>query len=458
MKILPIEDRTDFYQRSNWRLNPYQIMAVGFAAVILLGACLLMLPESSQRGESLPFIDALFTATSAVCVTGLVVVDTGSYFSLFGQMVIICLIQTGALGIVTMAALMSIIVRHKMALRDRLVMQEALNSMLTLADIVRLVKAIVKYTFFVEFVGGTILAVRFVWDFGWQGIYFGYWHAVSAFSNAGFDLLGPLGGMGIYVDDIVINLTIPQLIIIGGIGFPVLNELVHERRPSRWSLHTKVVLAATAILIIAGMLIIMGVEWNNKETLGELSVWGKVLASYFQSVTLRTAGFATIDLGGINPATMLAMIMLMFIGASPGSTGGGIKTTTAALILIDVWNEIRGNFENTLFNRRVPLQAGRKAVTVVFASLILVGGFIFLLCVVDNNLLPAHMIIFEVVSAFSTTGLSMGITAQLNDFSKICITIMMFIGRVGPLTFAMALAFRQKKPLIRYPEGKITIG
>jgi len=457
-KIPRIHETKSFLETGR-RLNPYQVLTLAFAALILLGTVLLMLPQAVAGGEPLPFVDALFTATSAVCVTGLVVVDTGTYFSLFGQLVVIFLIQLGALGILTVAGLMSVMIRRRLTLGDRILLQEALNHKLTLSGIVHMIKSIVIFTFWTEFIGGTFLAARFAFDFGWQGVYFGYWHAVSAFCNAGFDVIGiDNGGMGRYVGDVAVNFLIPQLIIIGGIGFPVIKELLAEKNIRHCSLHTQMVLFMTFLLNAAGMLAILGVEWNNAETLGNLSWPTKVMAAYFQSVTLRTAGFATIDLSSIYPATILLMIAWMFIGASPGSTGGGIKTTTAAVLFMEVWNEVRGNQENKFLHWRIPMEAGRKAFTVALASLFLVVGFGFLLCVTDETHLQGYMILFEAVSAFSTTGLSMGITSQFSDFSKLCITLLMFIGRVGTMTFVMALVFRQKKALIKHPEGKIMIG
>lgn len=441
----------------NWNLTPYQILSLGLAGLILFGSLLLTLPISSVNGESLPFIDALFTATSAVCVTGLIVVDTGTYFSLFGQMVIIFLIQCGGLGIMTMSTLMFILMRKKLHLRDRLLMQEALNQ-LTFSGIFRLVLYIMKITLLIEFIGGTILAVRFFSDFGSAGIYYGYWHAVSAFCNAGFDVLGTANNnLNPFVGDIVVNLVITTLIICGGFGFAVFTDINMNRKFSKLSLHTKLVLITTAALIITGMTGIFLLEYSNPATLADMPLKDKLLASYFQSVTTRTAGFATINLGAMSHAAIFLMIILMFIGASSGSTGGGIKTTTLAIILASIWSQMRGNEDTVIFYRRIPPMLIQRAFTIFFTFLLSITIFTLLLDINEPSI-NTSTAAFEVVSAFSTTGLSLGITPSLNSFSKFLLIIAMFIGRVGPITFALALVLKSRKNKVHYPEGKVSIG
>lgn len=446
----------NFLNISSWKLTPYQILTLGFAGLILLGAFLLMLPISNVKGEVMPFIDALFTATSAVCVTGLIVIDTGTYFSLFGQLVIIGLIQSGGFGIMTMATLMAVIMRKRLLLKNRLIMQEALNQ-LTVEGIVRLTLYIIKLSLLIEFIGGTILAVRFYQDFGMQGVYFGYWHAVSAFCNAGFDIVGTANGnLFRYVDDIVINLIITGLIILGGLGFTVIADVISNKQFKKVSLHSKIVLSTTAFLIVFGTLGIFLLESGNSPAFAELSLQGKILASYFQAVSARTAGFNTVFVGDLTEATLFFIIILMFVGASPGSTGGGIKTTTFAIIVASIWGLIRGRNETILFYRHINPAIVYKAFAIFFIAATLVVTITMLLCAVEP--VAFIKILFEVVSAFGTVGSSTGITGDLTSYSKAWLIITMFAGRVGPVTFALALAMRNKKTAIQYPEGKVTIG
>lgn len=440
---------------SEWRLTPYQILVLGFAGLILAGALLLMTPQASVTGQSLNFIDALFTATSAVCVTGLVVVDTGTYFSLFGQLVIIFLIQGGGLGIVTMATLMALLIRRKINLRERLIMQEALNQM-TVSGVVRLTQYIILVTLLIEFIGGTILAIRWYPELGSQGIYFGYWHAVSSFCNAGFDLFGHFGSITRYVEDITINLTISSLIILGGIGFTVIFDVWDNHKWKKFSLHTKLVLITTGCLLLFGTVVIFLLEMNNPNTLQPLSWQGKILGSYFQSVSARTAGYNTVDLGQLHDATIFFLVLLMFIGASPTSTGGGIKTTTFGVLLAAVWALVTGKPDAELFKRRVSQQLIYKAFSVIMIAATLVIFVTMMMSITEQA--SFLQILFEVVSAFGTVGLTTGITPNLTDGGKMWIIMTMFAGRVGPVTLALALALRKQRGVVQYPEGKIIIG
>ena len=440
---------------SEWRLTPYQILVLGFATLIFVGALLLMTPQASATGQSLSFIDALFTATSAVCVTGLVVVDTGTYFSLFGQLVIIFLIQAGGLGIVTMATLMALLMRRKINLRERLIMQEALNHM-TVSGVVRMTQYIILVTLLIEFIGGTILAIRWYPELGAQGIYFGYWHAVSSFCNAGFDLFGNFGSVTRYVEDITVNLTISSLIILGGIGFTVIFDVWDNRRWKKFSLHTKLALVTTGFLLLFGTVVIFLLEINNPNTLQPLSMQGKLLGSYFQSVSTRTAGYNTVDIGQLHDATVFFMVILMFIGASPTSTGGGIKTTTFGVIIAAVWALITGKHDAELFKRRISQPLIYKAFSVILIAATLVIFVTMMMSITEKA--SFLQILFEVVSAFGTVGLTTGITPTLTEQGKIWIILTMFAGRVGPVTLALALALRTKKGKVQYPEGKIIIG
>lgn len=443
---------------SSWHLHltPYRFIALGFAGTILLGALLLTTPLASAKpGYTVSFLDALFTATSAVCVTGLVVVDTGTTFSLFGQLVIITLIQVGGLGIMSITTMAALLMGKRIKLRERLIMQEALNQ-LSIEGIVRLTVYVIKVTLLIECIGGTILALRWYPELGMQGIYFGYWHAISSFCNAGFDLFGDFRSLTDYVDDITVNLVVTSLIIVGGIGFTVISDIWTTRKLSRCSTHTKVVLMMTLILLIVGTVGIFLLEINNGNTLADLSWSGKLLGSYFQSVTARTAGYNTLDIGKMETATLFLMIILMFIGASPGSTGGGVKTSTIAVMTSAMVAMTRGNQDAELFHRRIPQFVVYKAFTILFIAMLLVIVVTMALTITERS--PFLNILFEVVSAFGTVGLTTGITTSLSVFGKIAIILTMFAGRIGPITLVLALAMREHKRLIQHPEGKIIIG
>ena len=441
-----------------WRLTPYQILSLGFAALIFLGTLLLMLPAATEAAESggLSFVDALFTATSAVCVTGLSVVDVGRELSLFGQVVVIALVQIGAFGFMTLTTLLAVFMRRRVQLKDRLVIQEELNQ-ITFSGIVQLLLYILRATLFIEFIGGTLLALRFWPQFGPTGIYFGYWHAVSAFCNAGFDVFSAAEStMYAYASDWLVNAVMTALVVLGGLGFYVLVDLRRGERFKRYSLQTKVVLTTTAALSAVGMLGMFLLEYQNPQTMGPLTFSGKLCASFFQGVASRTAGLSTVPTGDLTDASLFFLCILMFIGASPGSTGGGIKTTTFAVIVAAIWGLIRGHNDTTLFYRRISPPAVYKAFAILFTSAVLTVTITMLLSITEN--FSFIQILFEVVSAFSTAGMSTGITGELTNHGKLCLIPTMFIGRVGPVTFALALALKHKKRVIQYPEGKITIG
>lgn len=437
------------------QFTPYQVLVLGFAALILVGTLLLLTPWASANGTSLGFIDALFTATSAVCVTGLVVVDTGTFFSLFGQLVIIGLIQAGGLGIMTMTTLFALLIGKRIRLRQRLVMQEALNQV-TMAGVVRLTAYVLKVTLLIEFIGGTILALRWFGEYGWKGIYFGYWHAVSNFCNAGFDLIGEFRSLTPYVDDVVVNLVVTSLIILGGIGFTVIADVWTNRSFAKFALHTKVVLVTTVVLLVGGTLGILVLEIDNPATIADLSWSGKLLGSYFQSVSARTAGPNTLDIGKMESGTLFLIVILMFIGASPASTGGGVKTSTAGVLTASIWAMITGKEDAEVFQRRIPIQTIHKAFAVVFISAAIVVLVTLILSVTER--FPFINLLFEATSAFGTVGLSTGITPSLTPMGKLLLSLTMFAGRVGPVTLALAIALRAQKAHIRYPEGKIIIG
>ncbi|WP_166240755.1 TrkH family potassium uptake protein [Paenibacillus turpanensis] len=437
-------------------MSPPQILVIGFALIIMVGTGLLMLPISSASGHSLNFIDALFTATSATCVTGLVVVDTGTYFSAFGQVVIMGLIQIGGLGFMTMATLFAFAFKKKISLRERLILQEAMNQT-SMEGIVRLIRKVVQYSVTIELIGALLFSIRFAFDMPvGRAIYFGVFHAVSLFNNAGFDLMGEFRSLMPYAEDTLVNVVACGLIILGGIGFIVMADVLEFRRTRRLSLHSKVVLSASAILIAFATIVIFIFEFSNAKTLGALSAPGKLLASFFQAVTPRTAGANTIDIAGMRQATQFFFIVLMFIGASPGSTGGGIKTTTFTTLVGAVLAMIRGKEDIVLFRQRLGKDRILKATTITLLALGLVVFVSMLLSTTEDH--QFLMILFEVTSAFGTVGLSMGLTPQLTLFGKVMIVLTMFAGRLGPLTLAYALNPKSEKELYRYAEGKITIG
>ncbi|PTX53713.1 trk system potassium uptake protein TrkH [Melghirimyces profundicolus] len=441
------------------RLTPPRILVLGFALTILIGAVLLSLPIVVEGKEPIPFLDALFTATSAVCVTGLVVHDTANTFSTFGEVVIMLLIQVGGLGFMGFATLFALLLGKRVGVKERLILREAYHQD-RVGGVVQLVKYIVVIFGVFEGLGALILATRFIPLFGWKkGIYFSVFHSISAFNNAGFDLNGAFGdysSLTPFVNDPVISLTIPALFIIGGLGFVVIVELFQYRWTRRISLHTKLVLLTTGILVAAGSFGILLIEWGNPRTLGGLSFRDTVVAAFFQGVTPRTAGFNTLDLAGMYPATQFLIILLMFVGASPGSTGGGIKTTTFITMLLAVWSMIRGQDDVVSFRRTIPHHQVYRALTVTVLSMTLVIIVTMLLTITESS--DVFHVFFESVSAFGTVGLSLGVTPDLSPPGRILVLITMFIGRLGPMTVAYAVAKGMIKPPIRHPEEKPLIG
>ncbi|WP_397334094.1 TrkH family potassium uptake protein [Paenibacillus macerans] len=436
--------------------SPPQILVLGFALIILLGSLLLMLPISSTTGETLPFVDALFTATSATCVTGLVVRDTGTYFSTFGQVVIMLLIQVGGLGFMTMATLFSLVLKRKISLKDRLILQEAMNQN-TMEGIVRLIRKVLMYSLVIESCAALLFAIRWAFDMPLgRALYFGVFHAVSMFNNAGFDLFGEYRSLTQYVADPIVNFVAMFLIVSGGLGFIVLSDIIDFRRRRKLSLHSKVVLSMTAALIVIGALVIFIFEFTNSRTLAPLGWGGKFWASLFQSVTPRTAGANTLDIGALRQASQFFIIILMFIGASPSSTGGGIKTTTFTILVGAVFSMIRGRSDLVLFRYRMAQERIFKAVTITMLALFLVVAVAMVLSTTEDASFLS--ILFETTSAFGTVGLSMGLTGKLTVIGKIIISFTMFAGRLGLLTLAYALGPKKGKELYRHPEGKMIIG
>ncbi|MDQ0090725.1 trk system potassium uptake protein TrkH [Paenibacillus anaericanus] len=442
---------------SKWfKLSPPRILVFGFAAIIMVGALLLMLPIASTTGETLPFVDALFTATSATCVTGLIVVDTGTHFTTFGQVVIMLLIQVGGLGFMTMATLFTFALKRKISLKDRLVLQEAMNQN-SMEGIVRLIRKVLMYSLVIESCAALVYSIRWAFDMPLgRAIYFGIFHSVAMFNNAGFDLFGGYRSLTMYVGDPIVNFVTMFLIVAGGIGFIVMSDLIDFRRRRRLTLHSKVVLTMTTALILIGALVIFVFEFTNPKTLEPLNWGAKIWSAFFQSVTPRTAGANTLDIAALRQATQFFMIILMFIGASPGSTGGGIKTTTFTILVSAVFSMIRGREDLVLFKYRLAQERIFKAVTITMLSLFLVIVVSMILSTTED--VSFLSILFEATSAFGTVGLTMGITGKLTLIGKIIISFTMFAGRLGPLTLAYALGPKKGKELYRYPEGKMIIG
>lgn len=443
----------------NIKLKPTQVLVIGFATIILIGGLLLNLPIASQNGESVGFINAIFTATSAVCVTGLSVVDTGTYWTAFGKTVILFLIQIGGLGFMTLATMFFIILGKKISLKERLIIQEAFNQS-TLAGLVRFSKYVLIVTFGVEGLGALFLSLRFIPQYGWiTGIAYSIFHSVSAFCNAGFDLIGNGKNLMPYVSDPIVSLTVSFLIIIGGIGFSVITDVFTNRKLKKLSLHTKMALLITALLLTIGTIGFIVLEWRNPNTLGSLNLGGKFLSGFFQSVTVRTAGFNTVDFAQMRTASKLLAIILMYIGGSPASTAGGIKTTTLGVILFTIISVIKGKSETELFRKRISRDIVNRAITIAIIGIFLIISVTMILSITDSQF-DFMEILFEVVSAFGTVGLTLGITPLLSAFGKTLLIFMMFAGRVGILTIAFALARQQHKYKgnIKYPEGKILVG
>ena len=438
-------------------LNPSKILVLGFAVLILLGALMLTFPFATEDGDGLSWLDALFTATSATCVTGLVVVDTADTFSLFGELVIISLIQIGGLGFMTFATLILLLLGKKISLKERLVLKEAYNNE-TLSGLVKLVKRILIFTAVIELTGGFILAIRFSYDMPiGQSFYYGFWHAISNFNNAGFDLMGGFNSLTRYVDDPVVVLTICSLITLGGLGFIVLNELYEYRKNKRFSVHAKIIFVMTGILTIGGTALIFLFEYENSQTLGTLSPIGKVLGALFQSVTPRTAGANTLPIADMTQPALFLIIFLMYVGAGSGSTAGGVKISTMAVLFATAWAQIKGRSDVVIFSRRIVVETILKALTVALAGFLIVT-FVTLILTITESGHEFILYLFEATSAFGTVGLSMGLTPVLSAVGRIAVMLTMFAGRLGPLTIAFAISKRQRQDSTRHPKGNILIG
>ena len=437
-------------RKKRWQLSPATLVLLSFVVLIACGSLLLKLDVSTVSGE-LPWIDAIFTATSAVCVTGLVVVDTGSRFTLLGQLVILALVQLGGLGVMTVSVALFTWIGRAVSLRNRLAMQD-LFAHTPRRDIYRLVRHVLLFTFGAEFLGAGLLTLHFSGHMPFaKALYYGGFHAISAFCNAGFALFAD--GLPRYAGSWLVNLVICALIVVGGIGFPVLYDiharyLARENRTARLSLQTRTVLVTTALLIVGGAVMFALLEAPGK-VMAERSLTEWLLIPLFQSITCRTAGFNTVDIAALREATVVMMILLMFVGASPGSCGGGIKTTTLATLALFTLSRIRHQRRVNLFRKSLPEATVARAMSLVVLATALIALVTFMLLLSDTFVdvpgdhpqakINALQYLFETVSAFATVGLSMGITASLSTWDKAWIVFMMFVGRVGVLTFSYVI-------------------
>lgn len=465
-------EAVDFQRKKKKKsFSPTRRIAFSFLIVIFIGSLLLNLPISNQ-GNQIPYLDHLFIATSATCVTGLVPIVVAEQYTLFGQIMIIILIQIGGLGFLTLLNMLLVVFKKKLSYTNKIIMQEALNQS-SLREIVKYIKRVIKYTVFFELLGAVCLSFVFIPEFGWiKGSYYSLFHAISAFCNAGFDILGSNSLIN-YQTDIWINFVVSGLIIAGGLGFVVWIDLRNSwhhykehfkvfklrRYLSSLSLHTKIVLLMTVFLLLGGTLIIFLLEYDNPATLQSLPWDQKLLVSFFQSTTLRTAGFATVDMAGLYDATKLVMSVLMFIGGSPAGTAGGIKTVTLAIMILYVHSLVQGSDHVRIMKRTISEQVVKRSLTIAIVSFFISIVGLLILAMSEN--IAFIDLVFEVFSAFATVGLTAGVTPILTEIGKIVIIILMYIGRIGPITMVLVFARRynqMKGKDIVYPQENVLIG
>ncbi|MFU8773636.1 MAG: TrkH family potassium uptake protein [Anaerolineales bacterium] len=439
-------------------LTPPKALVLGFAAIITIATLLLSLPIAAADGERLSLVDALFTATSALCVTGLTVVETGTRFSIFGQVVILLLLQVGGVGFITMAVVISVLIGRRVGLRERLLLQESLGY-IKVQGMVRLALYILGVAVAAELVGFVLLWLRWQADLGpGQAAWFATFHSISAFVNAGFDLFGKFdqSSLEAYRGDVLVNVVVGGLILLGSLGLPVLDEIVHWKPGRRFSLHTMLVLSVSALLLVSGAVLLLITELEPHSALAQLP-WGeRLLVAVFHSVSARTGGFSTITLADLSAASWLAIMPLMFIGAATASMGGGMKTNVLGALLVTLWSVARGREQVIAFERTIPRETINKALAVMMGAVTLVMIMTILMTLSERQ--NALYLMFEVVSAFGTVGYSLGVTPHLSTVGKLLLVITMFIGRLGPLTLIAALARQQSTQLFQYPEEKILIG
>lgn len=449
--------RSSGFPRRRFRFHPAQIVAFGFAATILLGTFLLTLPIARVGPGGASFLEALFTATSAVCVTGLIVVDTATYWTGFGQVVILLMIQIGGFGIMTFASVIGLAVLRKLSLRSRITAAAEAKSV-GLEDVKGLVIGVVRISLIAEAVVAVMLTLRFLIGYEeplGRAIWLGIFHSISSFNNAGFALFSD--NLISYATDPFICLPICGAVILGGIGFPVIVQLrKHLRSPLRWTMNTRLVLFGTVVLLVAGTVYITALEWSNPKTLGPMDWPDKILVGFFQAVQTRTAGFNSVDNAAMDSATLLGSDVLMFIGAGPAGTAGGIKITTFAVLFFILWAEVRGEGAVNVFGKRLSRAVHREAITVVLlAVFVIVVSTAALMVMTDISL---DRLLYETISAFATVGVSTGITAGLPVAGQVILVVLMFIGRLGPVTFASAIALRDRRATYEYPKERPLIG
>lgn len=445
------------YRRSGFNALP--MIAAGFLKIILLGSLLLTLPIASATGVRVPWFDALFTSTSAVCVTGLVVLDTGTAYSTFGHIVILILIELGGLGFMTFATLIFRLIGRSFSMRDRMIMRESMNED-SLGGMVGLVTWVARSAFTVQFVGALCFSIRLIPMYGLaKGAFYSLFHAVSAFCNAGFDLFGGGRSLTGFSGDLLMNLTAIAMVVTGGLGFSVLHDILDKRSFRRLRLHTKLVLVTYFALLLGGFVVVLLLEWSNPETLGPLSVPDKLLAALFQSVTLRTAGFNTIDQEALHDSTKLIGGFLMLVGCAPASTGGGVKVTTLAITALTVRMVARGESSISVFERRIDRELIQRSVAIVCIAVAVAFVDVFALSVLQPGAYFLDLY-YECVSAVGTVGISAIGTANLRTSARILIMITMYIGRIGPLSMALLFTKKQRRcrENMRYPEDRVMIG
>lgn len=439
------------------RLSLSRKIILGFLIAIILGAILLYMPFSLQKGQKISFLTSIFTITSAICVTGLSVIDVGSVLSIYGQIILLIFIQLGGLGVMTFSSLFFLIIGKKISYKEKELIKEERNAENS-GEIIDFIKRIVMIVLIIEVIGAFLLTIEFAKTFTLKkAIYYGVFHSVSAFCNAGFALYS--NNLENFTGSTLLNMTVAYLIILGGIGFSVINSVLIavRRNVKRFTLTSKVAILVSLFLTFVGTILFFILEYKNPTTLGNLSLYDKILASFFQSVTTRTAGFNTVPMANLNPATIFMFCTLMFVGASPGSTGGGIKTTTIGVIVMYVVGVVQGKENINIFNRRISWDILNRALAILVISILYVSIIIMLIMMIEDKI-AFEKIVFEVVSAFGTVGLSLGITSDLSVFSKILIIITMFIGRLGPMTFALALGEKKINESLRYPKENILVG
>lgn len=434
--------------------NPPLYLTLGFAILIIIGGCILSLPIFTRSGESTNLIDSIFVAASASCVTGLTTVNTAEHWNSYGHLLILFLIQIGGLGVMTLATLFPLLLRKKIGLKSRQILKEQLN-IDTLQGIMKLFRYVLVFTFLVEILGAILLSLRFVPIFGMaKGLWYSIFHSVSAFCNAGFDLLGD--SIYPYRNDNLINITLMSLVVIGGLGFMVTAEIFRKKSFEKLSTHAKLVLIISASLIVIGTLTFYLIESQAGGVLYKEGFKNSIMQSAFQSVSARTAGFYSVKLNQMHDTSVLLLIILMVIGGSPGSTAGGLKTTTFGVLILSTISIFKQEDEVTIFNKHIEPKIIRKALAIIMVYLGLIFIVIFILSLSEN--FKVIDISYEVSSAFATVGASRGITGDLSTLGKILITISMYLGRIGPMTMAYSIGLKSKTKYIRYPEANISIG